>query len=284
MRISIVTISFNQAQFLEQALLSVINQKYPNLEYIVVDPGSTDGSREIIEKYQNQISQIIFDPDDGPADGLNKGFHQATGEIFAFLNADDTLLPNAIQKVVDFFIQKPNIDVVSGHGYYIDEHGRIIRPVYSHHFNLKAYGYGVCTLVQQSTFFRKEIYERVGGFNPLNRIQWDGELWVDFALNGAKFLRVNQFLSCFRITGDSITGSGKHRYLSISEHNRVAQEKIGIPTSHLQWQWPRWWWWIQTRLLDFYVTLRRLHDAIRLKDFSRGVHYSANLKNHRENR
>jgi len=88
MRVSIVTISYNQARFLEQAIRSVINQDYPDIEYIVVDPGSTDGSRGIIEKYQNRIDKIIFDPDEGPADGLNKGFAHATGDIFGFINAD----------------------------------------------------------------------------------------------------------------------------------------------------------------------------------------------------
>ena len=84
MKFSIVTISYNQAQFLEQAIRSVIEQDYPDVEYIVVDPGSTDGSREIIERYRDRIDRIIFEPDKGPADGLNKGFAQATGDVFGF--------------------------------------------------------------------------------------------------------------------------------------------------------------------------------------------------------
>ena len=95
MRVSIVTISFNQAEFLERAIRSVIEQDYPDVEYIVVDPGSTDGSREIIEKYRSRISKVILEPDTGPANGLNKGFAAATGEIFGYINADDAFLPKA---------------------------------------------------------------------------------------------------------------------------------------------------------------------------------------------
>ena len=103
MKVSIVTISFNQAKYLERAIISVVEQNYSNIEYIVVDPGSTDGSREIIEKYRSKITIVILDPDKGPTDGLNKGFAAATGDIYAYINADDALLPGAVKSVVDFF-------------------------------------------------------------------------------------------------------------------------------------------------------------------------------------
>ena len=93
MRISIVTLSYNQRTFLREAIDSVLQQDHPDLEYIVVDPGSTDGSREFIRSYGEQVAQVVFEPDQGAADGLNKGFSRATGEVFGFLNADDYLLP-----------------------------------------------------------------------------------------------------------------------------------------------------------------------------------------------
>ena len=92
MKVSIVTISFNQARFLRRAITSVLSQDYPDIEYIVVDPGSTDGSREIINAYGPRLASVIFDPDDGPADGLNRGFQLATGDVLAYINADDALL------------------------------------------------------------------------------------------------------------------------------------------------------------------------------------------------
>lgn len=124
MKISIVTISFNQTCFLEEAICSVLEQGYPNVEYIVVDPGSTDGSREIIERYSDRIDKVIFEPDEGPADGLNKGFAHASGDVFGFLNSDDVLEPGALSGAARYFEARPEVDVVSGHSWIIDEEGR----------------------------------------------------------------------------------------------------------------------------------------------------------------
>jgi len=111
-RVSIVTISFNQAQYLERAIRSVLEQDYPEIEYIVVDPGSTDGSRDVIEHYRSRISKVIFEPDTGPANGLNKGFAAASGEIFGCMNADDAYLPGAVTKAVAAFRAAPGADIV----------------------------------------------------------------------------------------------------------------------------------------------------------------------------
>ena len=97
MKFSVVTISFNQRQYLMEALTSVLAQDYPAIEYIVVDPGSTDGSRELIESFRSRLDRVIFEPDQGAAEGLNKGFQQASGDIFGFLNSDDVLLPGAMR-------------------------------------------------------------------------------------------------------------------------------------------------------------------------------------------
>ena len=125
MRVSIVTISYNQAEFLEKAIRSVIEQDYDDIEYIIVDPGSTDGSRDIIERYRSKIAKVIFEPDDGPADGLNKGFAHATGNLCGYLNADDAYLPGSISRVVAAFRCMPEADVICGHGYMVDAEGRV---------------------------------------------------------------------------------------------------------------------------------------------------------------
>lgn len=209
MKISIVTISFNQARFLEQAICSVLDQDYPDVEYIVVDPGSTDGSREIIERYRDRIDKIIFEPDNGPADGLNKGFAQATGDIFGFLNSDDVLLPGALTQVAKAFNLSSQTDVISGHGIVVDANGKEIRRIYSDRFNRIMAAYGACILVQPSTFFRSELFSRIGGFNIENRSNWDGELFIDMSLHQARFKTISCMLSQYRIHSDSITGSAK---------------------------------------------------------------------------
>ncbi len=210
MKFSIVTISYNQARFLEQAIRSVIEQDYPDVEYIVVDPGSTDGSRQIIERYRDRIDKIIFEPDNGPADGLNKGFAHATGDIFGFINSDDYLLGGALTTVASAFAAAPNKDVLSGHALIVDAGGREMNRLYSRRYSPIRNVYGAATLAQQSTFFKAEAYWRTGGFNPENRVAWDGELWLDLALSGAQFGRIRGFLSAFRIHEGAITGGGGH--------------------------------------------------------------------------
>jgi glycosyltransferase involved in cell wall biosynthesis len=222
MKISIVTISFNQAEFLERTIKSVLDQNYSDLEYIIVDPGSTDGSREIIEKYRDKITHIIYEPDQGPADGLNKGFSLATGDIYAYLNSDDTLLPGTLNYIAAEFEKSPGVDVISGHGFVTDKDDQVLQKVFSHPFSLTSYAAGCCILVQQSTFFKPAIYKSIDGFNKENRICWDGELMVDYALKGAKFKLVRKYLSCFRIYEDSITGSGQQLSQKfIAQHEKI---------------------------------------------------------------
>jgi glycosyltransferase involved in cell wall biosynthesis len=207
MKISIVTISFNQGQFLERCIRSVIEQNYGNIEYIVVDAGSKDGSRGVIERYRDKISKIILEPDDGPADGLNKGFAVATGDIFGFLNSDDILLPKSVLQVANYFKNNSHIDIVSGDALIIDEQNHVIRKSYSDRFSLLRYAYDACVLLQPSTFFRRSAFEKVDGFNIKNERAWDGELWVDMALKGMKFAAVRRFWSGFRLHDSSITAS-----------------------------------------------------------------------------
>lgn len=209
MKVSMVTISFNQGLFLEQAINSILRQNHVDVEYIVVDPGSTDGSRDIIKKYSRYIDRVILEPDTGPANGLNKGFAYATGDIFGVLNADDILEPNALASVVCYFEAHSEIDVVSAHGWVIDAEGEKKRRLYSDKFSLARAAYGACILVQPSTFFRASAYFQAGGFNEQNVTNWDSELFIDMALNGARFGLKSEFWSRYRVHQESITGTGK---------------------------------------------------------------------------
>ena len=230
-RVSIVTISFNQAPFLEACVQSVLSQDAGDVEYIVVDPGSTDASRNILARYAGRIRQIL-EPDDGPADGLNRGFAHARADICGYINADDRYAPGAIEFAKRFFADNPDMDVLCGAIRIIDRQGRAsLRARTSDRFDLAHYAAGTCTVGQQATFFRRSAFERAGGFNPQNRINWDGELLVDMALAGARFETTTRILGDFRIYSESITGSKRHTEHLLREHARVA-EKIrahGIP-------------------------------------------------------
>jgi glycosyltransferase involved in cell wall biosynthesis len=220
-KISLVTISFNQARFLQTAIESVLNQDYPELDYIVVDPGSTDGSREIIERYRDRIAHIILEPDKGPADGLNKGFARATGQIFGYLNSDDALLPGALASVAAHFRTFPLADVIYGHGYVIGVTGERVARFRSDRFSLRRSAYGNSIIMQQAVFWRRDAFEQVGGFNAANRLSWDGEFWIDLALAKKRFQRVNEYWACFRLHEESIT----HKFHGGSELSPFGREQ-----------------------------------------------------------
>lgn len=229
MRLSLVTISFNQAGYLERTIASVLSQEYPDLEYIVVDPGSTDGSREIIRRHQDRIARMIFEPDTGAADGLNKGFAAATGGIFGFLNSDDVLLPGALAEAAAFLRDRPDVDVVSGDSEIIDERDRVLRVSHSDRFSLRRYAHGTGILMQPSTFFRAAAYYRTHGFNVQNRSNWDGELFVDMAATGARFARSGRCWSRYRVHGTSITGTGKLDAAIGAYQDRMFRRIMGRP-------------------------------------------------------
>lgn len=233
MKISIVTISYNQAQFLEEAIRSIVDQDHDDVEYIVVDPGSTDGSREIIEAYRDKIAKIVYKLDRGPADGLNNGFAEADGEIFGFLNSDDVLEPGALSRVVQYFEAHPDVDVISGHSWIIDADGNVKRRFFSDRYSLMMAAYGASILSQASTFFRAEVFRRAGGFNVENRLSWDGELFADMALAGARFSLVPEYWSRFRVHEDGITGSGKLHVLHKLHRERMFRKIKGRKTTPL---------------------------------------------------
>ncbi len=226
-RISIVTISFNQARFLGAAIESVLGQNYADLDHIVVDPGSTDGSREIIAGYGDRLTAIL-EPDEGPADGLNRGFARATGNVFGYINADDMLLPGALDAVARTFAD-PATDVVCGNGTMIDADGRTLRSVYTSRFSLPAFAHGAMTFVQQANFFRAAAFAAAGGFNVANRTCWDAELLVDLALAGVHVRNVPDRLGAFRMYGDSITGSGRFAEQTRIDLARIAEKALGRP-------------------------------------------------------
>ena len=228
-KISVVTISYNQGQFLEETIQSVLGQNYENLEYIIIDAGSTDNSIEIIKKYEDHLAYWCTEKDNGPASGLNKGFAKATGDYFYYLNSDDVLLPEVFHKVAKFIEDYPDQDVYYGHGYRTDGELDEKYKVYSDLWNLNRYRFILCTVIQQATFIKAEAFRGINGFNEKNRSQWDGELLVDLGLWGAKFKRFNFHTAIFRVHDQSSTGgAGDHQlYLKVREKlaHRIQQQK-----------------------------------------------------------
>ncbi len=228
MKITLVTISYNQVEFLERTIESVKSQKNDvDLEYIVVDPGSTDGSRDIIAKYSDVIDHVILEPDDGPSDGLNKGFSLATGEVLGFLNSDDILYPGSLRSAISYLEKHPEIDVISAHANIIDKSDNILRKCFSRVVSLQKYAYGVSIIIQPSTFFRRRIFDTTAGFNKDNRCNWDGELFIDMALKGAKFRVCDEIWSGYRLHDVSITGTAKLDHAMHQYQERMFNKIIG---------------------------------------------------------
>lgn len=206
--ISIITISFNQSEYLERCINSISNQTNKNYEHIIIDAGSTDGSRELIVSYQKHFSHIIFEEDQGPADGLNKGFSLAEGDIYCFINSDDMLESNCIDIVENYFRLNPKIDIASGHSYIISANDSIRRVLYSDRYNLYYAGMNKSIISQQSTFFRSNIInDKKILFNIYNRIAWDYEFFLDCRLAGARFGLIPSILSSYRVYPGTITSS-----------------------------------------------------------------------------
>lgn len=197
-RVTVVTPSFNQAIYLEETIRSVLLQSYPNLEYIVMDGGSTDSSTDIIRKYADHLSYWTSQKDKGPADAIRRGFERATGTILAYLNSDDVFLPGAIQQLVKH-LQAGAADVVYGNTYWTDEQSRIVAERRQTPFSRMAYFYGGADLQQPSTFWTSRIYREAGGMDESFQCAFDTDLFARFASKGARFSHVRKFVACARL-------------------------------------------------------------------------------------
>jgi glycosyltransferase involved in cell wall biosynthesis len=192
-KISIVTPSFNQAPFLEQTIRSIVHQNYHNLEYIVIDGGSTDGSVEIIKKFAPHIHYFISEVDTGHGNAINKGFRQSTGEIMAWLNSDDMYMPWTFRTVAEIFEQHPEIDWISGLATLWNDKGALL-PVTLPPKNIFDFLDDDFEWIQQeSVFWRRRLWDKAGGrVDESYKFMVDGELWTRFFRHAALW-----YASCF---------------------------------------------------------------------------------------
>ena len=200
-RVCIVTPSFNQAQYLEDTIRSVLDQGYPNLEYIIVDGGSTDGSVDIIRKYESKLAWWVSEPDEGQADGIRKGLARATGEIVAWINSDDYYLPGAILQAASFLKIRPEAGMVYGDVVSLNGKGQPINvqrlPDYTL-LDLMTFH----IIGQPSVFMRRSVYEKTGGIDPRFHYLLDHQLWLKIAA-GSKIYHLPALWSAARYHADA---------------------------------------------------------------------------------
>lgn len=178
--VSVVTPSFNQGEFLEDTIRSVLAQDYPAIEYIIVDGGSTDTSIDIIKRYSSDITWWVSEPDEGQASAINKGMSQAKGEIVAWLNSDDLYLPGAISSAANEFLADPQIGMVYGNAVTINEKGCPIRELIFPDWTIEDF-IQFRIICQPAVFMRRSLYEKVSGLNPDYHFMLDHHLWIRIA-------------------------------------------------------------------------------------------------------
>lgn len=230
-KISIITINLNNARFIEETMQSVLNQNYPNLEYIIIDGGSTDGSIEIIKKYESRLAYWCSEKDEGYGFALQKGFRQATGEIMAWLNSDDVYYPRSLFTVAEIFTNHPHVKWLTGFPSWLSEKGFRLGEMpniensywrlrydlylnYSRWSRIRYLGGDFRAIQQESTFWRRELWEKAGGCVNTNfKLAVDTELWGRF-FRYAPLYTVPCILAGFRWSGETqLTKVKRNEYL-----------------------------------------------------------------------
>ena len=201
-KITVVTPVYNQVKFLEETIKSIVNQGYPNLEYIIIDGGSTDGTVDIIKKYEKHLTYWVSEPDKGMYHAIQKGFDRSTGEIMCWLNSDDVFFDRCLFAIADVFTNHPEVEWFSGKSASIDEKGMVIRVNEEKDIKFCKYDFYANRgfwVPQSSTIWRRSLWEKIGGRLDTNlRLAGDFDLWLRF-INVAPQYVVDTLIGTYRI-------------------------------------------------------------------------------------
>lgn len=230
-KVSIITPSFRQADYIGRTIDSVLDQNYPNLEYFVQDGGSKDGTVDVLKRYGKRLAGWESRPDEGQSQAINLGFARTTGEIMAWLNSDDILLPGALHTVVEYFNRHPDVDVLYGNRVLVDENdqqiGRWIIP--GHNSEILSWADYV---PQETMFWRRRLWEKVGGrVDESFRFAMDWDLLVRMRDVGARFAHIPRFLGAFRIHAHQKTSASINE-IGHREMDRIRERVLGRVPDH----------------------------------------------------
>lgn len=299
-KISIVTPNKNGGKYLEACMLSILNQEYPNLEYIIVDGGSIDSSIDIIRKYENRLAFWTSGPDKSPADALNKGFQRSTGNIMAWLNSDDLLFPDSLRIVADIFTSFPDVQWIMGRPTFVDSNGDLIkrffinkeltpRPPFvtesmftawtrwsKHRF----YNRDFLAIQQESTFWRRDLWKKCGSRMNADALACDFDLWLRF-FDHARLYTTTAALGGFRYHSDKqLSIHERKNYVTICHellNKKIASfPKGALDNSEERWRKSRFW------KVFFYLNIpflrKRYADLLELPPLIRYYYDSKKLK------
>lgn len=214
--VSIVTPSFNKGPYIEETIQSIKNQRYPNIEHIVMDGGSTDETLAILKKYEDRLTWIS-EPDKGQSDAINKGWKRARGDILAYLNADDCYTPDAVEIAVAYFNEHPDVGMVYGDGIMTDVAGTILSADPAGEFSLRELIYCRDNILQPTVFFRREVYDRIGGVDESLHLAMDLDYWIRTGLL-FRVAYIPRPLAMAKSYEDAKSVALMHKYVSDYEH------------------------------------------------------------------
>lgn len=235
-RITVVTPSFNQGRFIERTIRSVVDQDYPDVEYLVVDGGSTDETVDVLRRYDDRIDHWVSEPDRGQAHAINKGLRRATGDVVGWLNSDDILLPGALRAVAELLAEGQPFDVVVGHcrfDYLPSGESVVLRGEYVDRDRLLRFWRGY-RMHQPAIWWRRSVTEAIGYLDEDLPLTMDFDYWVRMA-DHARFVNCDRVLAAATYHAEAKTGDAYRGYYARLRHDAPRYWGVG-PTS------PRWWW------------------------------------------
>lgn len=258
--VSIITPCFNSAKFIEQTIISISDQTYKNIEYIIVDGGSTDGTLEIIKKYISIVSILIVESDDGMYQAINKGINRANGSIVAYINSDDKYFPDAIELIVKCFLANKTVDLIYGNMVYIDYLGKVLfRQKYPEFLLGRLIVSNFCMIGQPASFWRRSLHDKVGLFNCDFKMAADYEFFIRSGLHG-KILHMRHDFAFFRVHDSAL--SFKNKSFGQHEVKQIQEIHIKNPSS-LRLIFLRAYYSLQFKFLNFDSICKRLFIKLR---------------------
>ena len=219
-KVSIVTPSYNQSEFLEETIMSVLEQNYPNLEYFIFDGGSNDGSADIIKKYQKHLTYWASEKDRGQSDAINKGFARATGKYINWLNSDDVFLEGALFKLVEFLEANSSIDLVYGNVVFINSRSQRLYSTYEVPYSQRITLYSLNYLPQPAALYRTSLTQCLGPLDENLHYCMDHELWLRMHSANGKIAHINDFVAGYRLHSRS-KGIGYAK-------SKLREERLGL--------------------------------------------------------
>jgi len=236
--VSIVTPTYNMAHFLDPTIQSVLSQEYPHIDYVVMDGGSRDGTKELLQKYQARL-RYVSAPDEGQADAINRGFELTHGKVFTFLNADDTYLPGAIITAVKALASRPEVGAVYGDGQYVRQDGSLIGNYPTRPFDYQAFSRN-CFICQPAAFIRRHAFESAGKMNKSLHFALDYDLWIRMA-KMFPIVKIEGCLATSRMYADNKT---------LGRRKQVYEEIIRVVKTHYGYVPYDWLYGYASYLID----------------------------------